>query len=236
MYHGISSGPLHVPPHRETGAWLYDVSLIDFKAQMQWLKDRVAFFPAILTFDDGELNNFDLVLPVLKGLGLKAYFFIIVSRVGKDGYMDWGHLRKLLDAGMMIGSHGLSHRILTRLSSLQIEEELRVSKQELEIHLKQEIDTLSIPRGYCNDKIIETAYRLGFKTIFISKRPPGLERFPNIMERVAVKSHWSLRRFDMALHGQRPITEPMTEISKNALKAIFHETGYEWARSKLIKL
>src|ERR1035441_7662931 len=106
---------------------------------------------------------------------------------------------------MVIGSHGLSHEILTNLLDSQVEEELKASKQNLERNLGVTIDTISIPRGFCNDKIIEAAYRLGYKTVFISQRPVGLRS--GCLSRIAVKSNWSLKRFDSALNGQTPLIE-----------------------------
>ena len=188
----------------------------------------------IITFDDGEFNNFLQALPVLKDFGWKAYFFIIIKRIGKNGYMDWKELKELHKAGMVIGSHGLTHEILTNLLDSQMEEELRASKKNLEINLGIHIDTISIPRGFCNDKVIETAYRLGYKTIFISERPAGLKS--GCISRVAVKSNWSLKRFESALNGHTPFIESLGEIIKKILKTILRESGYNWVRGVLIKI
>jgi peptidoglycan/xylan/chitin deacetylase (PgdA/CDA1 family) len=246
MYHGVISGSAAVPKDRETGAELYDVLLENFKAQMDFLKTQkftpVVFGhlelpqqtkPVVITFDDGELNNFQYALPVLKDFGWKAYFFIIVNRIGQQGYMGWDHLKQMLKAGMVIGSHGLSHAILTRLSDTDMEEELRVSKNNLETNLGTTIDTISIPRGFCNDKIIKTAYRLGFKTVFISvsegKMPAGC------FSRTAVKSDWSLKRFGMAINGRTPALECLGDLTKRMSKKILGEDGYNSVRDAVIK-
>lgn len=237
MYHGIVSGTSPVlPPDRETGAQLYDISLDNFKAQMKWIDDN-GYTPGkslIITFDDGELNNFRDAFPVLKKFGWKAYFFIIVKRIGKNGYMGWKELKELHEAGMIIGSHGLSHEILTGLLDSQVEEELKASKKNLEINLGIPIDTVSIPRGFCNDKIIETAHSLGYKTVFISDKPAGLRS--GCFSRIAIKSGWSLKRFDLALKGQTPLTEIIANEIKKFLKILLRGSGYNWVRGVLIKL
>jgi peptidoglycan/xylan/chitin deacetylase (PgdA/CDA1 family) len=247
MYHSISSGPLTMPPERETGAELYSVSLENFKAQMSWLKDKgftpVIFEtfrsadqtkPVIITFDDGEMNSFQQAYPVLKEFGWKAYFFIIVKRIGKDGYMGFKEIKELHQAGMVIGSHGLSHEILTDLLDSQMEEELRASKKNLEINLGAPIDTISIPRGFCNEKILQTAYKLGYKTIFVSDKPAKIN--PGCFGRIAIKSNWSLERFDLGLKGKTPLIEKGTDAVKKTLKTLLREKGYNWVRSILIKL
>jgi len=248
MYHGITSPSMPSLQGREIGAELYDVTLDNFKAQMQWLKaqgckpqlleDINAQSPGkkvILTFDDGEMNNFQLAFPVLKELGWKAYFFIIVKRIGKNGYMGWDELKKLAQAGMVIGSHGLSHEILTNLLDSQIEEELRASKKYLENNLGFTIYTLSIPRGFCNDKIIETAYQLGFSSpVFVSEKPVHLKS--PCLGRVAVKANWSLKRYEVALKGGVPWIEKIGDFLKKVLKTVFRESGYNWIRGLLIRL
>lgn len=246
MYHGIFCDPALIPADRETGASLYDVSMENFKAQMAFLKDlgysttlleqqtAADSRQIVITFDDGELNNFQYAFPVLRDLGWKAYFFVIVKRIGKKGYMGWDQLRQLSKAGMVIGSHGLTHEILTNLLDSQMEEELRASKKNLEINLGQPIESISIPRGFCNDKIIETAHKLGYKVVFISDRPLSLKSV--CFSRVAVKSGWTLKRFKQALSNKIPVSEKAAGAAKKALKALLRESGYNWVRGSIIKL
>ena len=248
MYHGIlSASSPNIPSIRGTGAAIYDVSTENFEAQMKWLKANdytpvlydntralLSPKPVIITFDDGEMNNFQEALPVLNAFGWKAYFFIIIKRIGQEGYMGWKELKELHKAGMVVGSHGLTHEILTNLLDSQMEEELRASKQNLEINLGIPIDTLSIPRGFCNDKVIETAYRLGYKTIFISERPAGLKS--GCLSRIAVKENWSIKRFEMGLKGQTPLLDSAGGITIKILKTVLRESGYNWLRNVLIKV
>ncbi|MBF0504427.1 MAG: polysaccharide deacetylase family protein [Candidatus Omnitrophica bacterium] len=247
MYHGIASTSMPFPEGREIGAELYDVTSDNFKAQIQWLKDQgytakliEELSPGqgktvIITFDDGEMSDFIHAFPVLKKLGWKAYFFIIVKRIGQKGYMGWEELKELTQAGMVIGSHGLSHEILTNLLDSQMEEELLASKKNLENNLNIKVDKLSIPRGFCNDKIIEAAHRLGYsQPVFISEKPEFLKT--PCLSRIAIKSNWSLKRFEKAVCGQTPWIEKTGDILKKILKTIFRESGYNWIRSQLIRL
>ena len=230
MYHGISSNTCPSPNGRESGAELYDVSVANFRAQMNWLKERG--LKIVITFDDGEMNNFQEALPILKELGYTAYFFIIVKRVGKNGYMGWKEIKELIDSGMRVGSHGLSHEILTNLMDTQIEEELKTSKRTLEINLNTKIDDLSIPRGFCNDKIIQMAYGLGYKNIFISDRAYHIKS--NCFPRIAVRGNWSLKRFEQAMAGQIPLHESLGEVLKKSAKTLLREPVYNWVRSAML--
>jgi peptidoglycan/xylan/chitin deacetylase (PgdA/CDA1 family) len=244
MYHAIMSSSASIPNNRETGAKLYDVTVTNFKSQMELLKKhgyhaetlekRTQGQKIIITFDDGEMNNFQEAFPILKELGWQAYFFIIVKRIGENGYLGWPELRKLAESGMIVGSHGLSHEVLTNLLDSQMEEELRASKSTLEINLGMPIDTFSIPRGFCNDKVIQKAYELGYKTVFISERPASLKS--PCLSRVAVKASWSLKRFEMAIKGKTPFIETIGNLLKKVFKTIFRESGYNLIRKMLIHI
>jgi len=226
MYHGILSKDHIRPPDREVGAELYDVSIENFREQMQWLKDSDK--KAILTFDDGEMNNYRCVLPIIKEFGFTAYFFIIVKRIGKDGYMGWKELKILSQEEMTIGSHGLSHEILTNLKDSQLLEELKASKHCLESNLGIPINAFSVPRGFYNDKIIQMAYEQGYTNIFISERLKGSKSV--CTPRVAVKAYWSLKRFQQALENRIPISEMIGNFFKNTAKLVFRESGYNFLR------
>lgn len=246
MYHGIIASADDVPLGRETGAELYDVACERFQEQMGFLRSHI--FPVltaedtaipsgktkiILTFDDGEMNNFKNALPVLRTLGFPAYFFVTANRVGKKGYMGWEELKELRDCDMFIGSHGLSHRILTELKDRDIQDELIGSKQILEQHLKINIDYLSVPRGFYDERVIRFAKEAGYKYIFVSSVQGPLKE--NCFERVAVKGYWPRARFEQALSGQWLIEEQVGAAAKGLLKRILGAIGYDRLRTTFLK-
>ncbi len=246
MYHGIVSQVSFVSQKREQGAELYDVTLENFHDQMEFLKNNnfavSTFVPQdvpnsarkiIITFDDGELNNFLGAFPVLQEFEFPAYFFVIVNRIGHPGYMGWEKLRDLNGHGMVIGSHGLNHRILTELSAEELKKELRESKTILEKGLKKAVTAFSIPRGFHNPHVIEMAKEAGYQEIFTSDRPN--DSFSHGIGRIAVKGHWSLQRFDQAVQGRIPFFESVLESLQNMAKHIWGGSGYDQLRSKLLE-
>lgn len=246
MYHGIVDGKCPLPEDRETGADLYDLPSVQFDHHMAFLGEQgytvidVAKHnpdqkkPIAITFDDGELNNFQIALPILKKYGYVAYFFIIVGRVGRKGYMTWDQIKAMQDAGMIIGSHGLSHQILTNLMDSQIDEELRASKRTIQVNLGVPVDTLSIPRGFCNDSLIQKAYELGYKTVFISDRPDNLKS--DCFSRIAVKDRWTVKHLANALAGKKTWIDKMFLSFKKSVKGLLREDVYNKFRSLLIKM
>lgn len=246
MYHGIIARDSLLPHDREVGVEWYDVSVADFRAQMEWLKNhayRVRTIEGemaaekkdiVLTFDNGEMNSFDQALPILREYGFSACFFIIVKMVGRQGYMGWPEIKKLHEAGMTVGSHGLSHETLTNLLDTQIAEELKASRRTMETNLGITIDSLSVPGGFCSDKVIQMAYETGYKTIFIYRRPRNLQS--DCLSRVAVRGNWTLPRFEQAMARHVPLTGVIAEAAKNSAKFVLRESGYNWVRNVLIKI
>ena len=132
---------------------------------------RPTFKPgqALLTFDDGYqcLNQ---ILPVLAQFNAPAVIFVPVEWVGKSNHWDhgafvdrrhlsWEELRHWISSGHAIGSHGISHNRLTRLSLEQLDMELKDSQQILEENLHQPIRTIAYPFGSVNEQVIKNAAR-----------------------------------------------------------------------------
>jgi peptidoglycan/xylan/chitin deacetylase (PgdA/CDA1 family) len=245
MYHDIRGKEPTPCSCRTLGAGLYDVEEENFRRQMEFLRthgwqpvkidapDAAAPKNVILTFDDGESGNFNFALPILKRMGYPAYFFILVDRIGTPRHMGWEELRQMLSAGMVIGSHALSHRILTSLTIDEVERELRESKHILEQNLAMAIEDLSIPRGFYNWAILNIAKQIGYKSIFVSDLLPGTGG--NCIPRIAVKRDWTLKRFEMALAGKVPTGERLLTSAKNFGKQLLGTSGYDRARGKILR-
>ena len=246
MYHSIGQ---EAPD--EIGAELYCVQVEKFREQVAYIagdtktqrhKDtrsqvvtrgqrHKVTSKVVLTFDDGLLNNYTVAYPILKEHNLKAYFFIIVGKVGTAGYMNWEQIRELKDAGMIIGSHGMSHRILTELSEQELDFELRVSKKFLQEYLGDKIEFLSIPRGFVNKEVIEKAKELGYKAVFTSnaKDADGFK-----FGRITVKAYWGIKHFAGALDGKVPLKDRAGELVKKSSKRILGVRNYDRIRTSLL--
>jgi peptidoglycan/xylan/chitin deacetylase (PgdA/CDA1 family) len=70
----------------------------------------------VLTFDDGHIDHYDTVFPLLKQYGMTATFFVVADYATfsytNPAYMSWAQIREMSDAGMSIESHGRTHREL----------------------------------------------------------------------------------------------------------------------------
>lgn len=247
MYHSVGGNG-----NGEIGAGLYCVTAERFREQMEYIAEKIRIEErgtmdegretrderrekkdhrpsaiecraVVITFDDGLLDNYTNAYPILKEFGLKAYFFILVGRIGAEGYMNWEQIKELRDAGMTIGSHGMTHRILTTLKKEEIEYELKASKRFLEDNLGHRVDCLSIPRGFYNKDIFRMARQVGYDVIFTSDC------------RIGVKGSWSLEYFIKVLNNGFSLKDKASEFVKNSSKKILGAGNYDRLRTAALK-
>lgn len=153
---------------------LYNVDPTDFAAQMDYLKaegyttiSMLDFMkakkgkmdlpakPIILSFDDGYIDNYTELLPILEKRGMKATLFMVTNDIGLDGYLTWDMLRDMQSRGIEIGSHTANHQPLTTLNDKEIGDEIKLSKLLLEWNGIRTIYFFSYPNGAVNDTAIK---------------------------------------------------------------------------------
>ncbi len=188
MYHSIDSDqhPIETISKEDM---LYVVDIADFKKQISYLADlqipvvtlqtnsnhselseyNSDRMPVIITFDDGHITNYTLALPVLKQFGFRGYFFITTDWINQQYYMNEEMLRELHDCGMVIGSHGISHKFLSDLTEKEIDYELKASKSRLEDITGSKVSAFSAPGGRLDKRVIDLAKNIGYSYIFGSE-------------------------------------------------------------------
>lgn len=117
----------------------------------------------IITFDDGWKNQYTYAFPILKKYNFPATFFIVVNQIGGSLFMDWKQLKDLLNSGMEIGSHTMSHPNLKKLTSSQLIYEIENSKTILEKNLNYRIEVFAYPYGIFDSRIVEAVRKADYK-------------------------------------------------------------------------
>lgn len=118
-----------------------------------------------ITFDDGYQDNVQYALPIIAELGFVATFFVVAGMVqsgtaaeSSEGYrlcssrpmMNVQDLQTLVNEGMEVGSHTMTHQMMTRVlarSSESAEYELAESKKILEDVVGNQVSSFSYPNG-----------------------------------------------------------------------------------------
>jgi len=225
MYHNVvnSDKDLH----------LYDVSLKSFKKQIECLRNtHDAIRDIILTFDDGYSFWANEALDIIKRNGLKAYFFVCLEFL-KNGSITREDIIKLKKNGMIIGSHGMRHRFLHKLSEGEVLYELNESRNILEDIIQGEIEYFSVPRGVHNKKILKIAQDAGYKKIFISEA--GLNTEDSfIMKRIPIRRDTSLVDFKNIVEGKGIRKQVFNQKMKDLGKRILGIENYNRIRKVLV--
>lgn len=153
----------------------------EFQTQMQYLKEEGYTVVTVaelaqrleqgqsvdkyvaLSFDDGYKNNLLVAVPIMQQYGVKGSFFVVNRLIGKPDYMDEADIKKLLAAGMELGSHSYSHNPLADIDEKYLVWETDTSRY----WLKKKFDgyivrTLAYPNGSYNERVIAAAKKYGF--------------------------------------------------------------------------
>lgn len=175
LYLGIDKFRSHLRSLRRRG--YRGVSMEEGLPYLRGEKDgRVA----IITFDDGYVDNLELAMPVLQEFGFSATCYLVANHLGdhnawdaeelrvKKPTMDEGRVREWLAGGMKVGAHTMTHPHLPQLTSVQKRSEIIDSRARLEDRLGISIDHFCFPYGdhddECIDYIAEARYATGVTT------------------------------------------------------------------------
>jgi peptidoglycan/xylan/chitin deacetylase (PgdA/CDA1 family) len=217
-YHNIEKAPacrlprLYVEPAEfaRQMAWLArmgyaGVSLSDGLARLQ---AGGAAGCAVLTFDDGYLDNLIHAAPVLERLGFGATCFIVSDHIGdhnawdtREGevakpLMNAAQLREWQARGFELGSHTRSHPRLHQLSADRATQEVAGSRRVLQELTGAAIAHFCYPYGDCNASVAAIVRSAGYESAVTGRR--GRARAnddPFQLPRLSVNGGKSLLKF-----------------------------------------
>jgi peptidoglycan/xylan/chitin deacetylase (PgdA/CDA1 family) len=159
--HGIGTPDRDLEPGEEQ-TW---VSI----AQFERVLDAVSQGSDVrLTFDDGNDSDVTVALPRLVERALDAEFFLLAGTLGDRGRVDHADVRKLVDAGMTIGSHGWSHRDWRRIDPVQAWEEMDNAHRVLGELTGRRVSRVAIPFGSYDRHVLRRLRAAGVTRAYTS--------------------------------------------------------------------
>lgn len=145
------------------------------KGSIERLNPNKRYF--MLTVDDGFVDNYELMLPLLKQYNFKAVVYVVTgetyNRWDVEAYedpdkpfplMSSEQIKAMADSGFIeIGGHTLSHPFLSKLSYAEQKREIEQNKCELESIIGKKLTSFAYPYGDLDDNSRAIAHDLGFE-------------------------------------------------------------------------
>lgn len=164
IFHGIGT-PTRDMDLGEAPYWIS-------KEQFEFVLDQICALPdpdqICISFDDGNLSDLKIGLPLLLARGLRAEFFVLTGRIGRPGSLDVGDIQALQAAGMKIGSHGVGHLRWSNLEPDALRDELRSSRHVLEQICAKPVQSAAIPFGAYNSAALRALRAAGYTSVYSS--------------------------------------------------------------------
>lgn len=177
MYHYVSPLPANADEYRRE----LSVAPEAFRAQMEYLfyqgYSPISMYqlddallsgtalppkPVVLTFDDGYIDHFTNVFPVLREFGFTGTFFIITGVVDANdpNYVNWEQVQQMADAGMSMEPHTKSHISLRERSYDTLIYEMLGSIESLQAYTGRQPHIFSYPVGHYDAATLSVAQTL----------------------------------------------------------------------------
>jgi peptidoglycan/xylan/chitin deacetylase (PgdA/CDA1 family) len=163
-FHGLGTVPDWIDPE-ERNYWCDEDR---FKAILDFICTLREVVQIELTFDDGNISDAIVALPALTDRGLIASFFVCAGRIGLPGYLDSSAMNDIISCGMAIGSHGWGHVDWRRADDKTLDVEIDEARKAIGDVLGRGIDTVAIPFGSYDRRIVRRLRRSKIKTVFTS--------------------------------------------------------------------
>ena len=171
LYHHIGVSPVgsryYVPPEK-------------FEAEIKLLRDwgytsittsqlvqaisRGALLPprpVLITFDDGNRDNYTTAFPIMQRYGFTGVLYIVVQYMNQVNYLTTDQIKQMAAAGWEIGSHSETHRdLITSPDALRYE--IVQSRKDLQERLDVPVLTFAYPFGLENGAAGDYAHFAGY--------------------------------------------------------------------------
>lgn len=122
--------------------------------------------PFLLTFDDGNVDQWENSIEVLDQYNFKALFFIMTVTVGKRNYLSEEQIRLLSQWEHYIGCHTWDHQSVNSLKTKDFHWQVERPKAYLENLTGLPIIAFAYPYGQWNEKVIPDLKKYGIKLAF----------------------------------------------------------------------
>lgn len=147
--------------------------------------------PFMITFDDGNADQWENSIEILDQFNFKALFFIMTVTVGKRNYINEEQIQLLTQWEHYIGCHTWDHQGVNSMKAKDLHWQLEKPKAYLESLTGLPVISFAYPYGEWNDKIIPGLKKYGIKLAFqlTDQSSPSFPQYT--IRRLMVSGKWS---------------------------------------------
>ena len=139
--------------------------------------------PIVLTFDDGYIDHFETVVPILEAFDFTATFFVITGMADTENprYLNWTHIRAMAAAGHEMASHTKTHPDLRARDRDFLVYQLLGSIESLNEHLESTTTVFSYPAGRYDRGVLDVLKQTSIE-VAVTTRNGRLHTTSNLLE------------------------------------------------------
>ena len=244
MYHELEL-PRHTLCQSEPGYVRYVLRKEEFQAQLTSLgehgfqginvsQDRTGHHVnrgVVITFDDGCETDLTVAAPLLLSRGFNATFYLVVTFLGRPGYLSAAQAGELAGMGFEIGCHSMTHAYLSGLGERELQVEVAEAKYRLEQIVGRRVEHFSCPGGRWSRKLARVAQRAGYLTVATSRVGTNSARSePFCLSRVAVLRGLAPADFVRICRGQGLRVQRLLQSIRSAALRTLGDSTYDRLR------
>ncbi len=171
LYHHIAVSPVnsryYVPPDRFDSElkllhdWGYTTITTSMLVQAITKGASLPPHPMLLTFDDGNEDNYTNAFPIMQKYGFTGVLYVVVQYTDTPNYLTTDQIRAMAEAGWEVGSHSETHRDLIA-DPATLRYEIVQSREDLQNILGLPILTFAYPFGVEGDAAGDYVHFAGY--------------------------------------------------------------------------
>jgi peptidoglycan/xylan/chitin deacetylase (PgdA/CDA1 family) len=167
--------------------------------------------------------------------GFGATFYVVAGFLGRPGCLNVAQLRELAGLGFEIGSHSMTHRLLSDLDAVALRHEIVDSKDRLQQLLGGPVHHFACPGGRVSHAALKLAKEAGYLSLATSQaglNGVGDDAFR--LRRIAIRRGTTAAQLLQLCEGRGLVVRRVHESVLGAAKALMGNKRYDRVRTMLL--
>ncbi len=147
--------------------------------------------PIMLTFDDTDLDQFEIGVAEMRKYNFKGVYFIMTISIGRNRYMSREQIKQLSDEGHAIEGHTWDHHRVTKYTPEDWDKQVTSAHETIENITGKKVEYFAYPFGLWNREAFVPLKERDIKMAFqLSTKRDSTEPLYTV-RRMIVSGNWS---------------------------------------------